>query len=36
MNINDTLTATTTANVFSGVRLPCSSVLFTWIGWLTV
>jgi len=25
MNINDTVTATTTANVFRGVRLPCSN-----------
>ena len=26
-NISETLTATTTANVFSGVRRPCSNVL---------
>ncbi len=32
-NISDTLTATTTANVFSGVRRPWISVLWIWIGW---
>ncbi len=36
MNINDTVTATTTANVFSGVRRPWSSVVWTAIGWLIV
>ena len=33
MNISEMLTATTTANVFSGVRRPCRSVLLTAIGW---
>ena len=36
MNISDTVTATTTAKVFSGVRRPCSSVVWTAIGWLIV
>ena len=36
MNISEMLTATTTANVSSGVRRPCRSLLSTWIGWLIV
>ena len=33
MNITDMLTATTTANVSSGVRRPCRSLVWTAIGW---
>jgi hypothetical protein len=36
MNISDTVTATTTANVFKGVRRPWSKVVWTAIGWLIV